>query len=278
MEWLVIDDKIRSWLKEDMNNGDLTTEALIDDSMFSSGVFIAREAGIVAGLQAMCRVFHVLDEDITVDCRVNDGDTVKADDILAIISGQTKNILRGERLALNILQRMSGIATQTAKFAAAVVDLPVRITDTRKTTPGMRMLEKYAVRIGGAHNHRFNLSDGVLIKDNHIAACGSIATAVARAKDSVTHTVKIEVEVENLVQLQEAITAGADIIMLDNMSVEMMTEAVKLTAGRTMLEASGNVSLARVREIAETGVDLVSVGALTHSVKAMDISLRFKVI
>jgi len=275
MNWLLIDEKIKEWLREDMNNGDITTDSLIDEDSCSSGSFIAKEEGVIAGLEVMIRAFRMLDQEVVVESRVTDGSRVKKGEIVAAIKGRTKSILKVERTALNILQRMSGIATETARYVGKLEGLKVRLVDTRKTTPGLRILEKYAVKVGGGHNHRFNLSEAVLIKDNHIEATGSIEKAIKRAKEKIPHTVKVEVEVETLEQLAEAIRAGADIILLDNMDTDMMKEAVRLTNGKALLEASGNVTLNNVRQIAETGVDIISVGALTHSVKALDISLRF---
>lgn len=274
MNWLIIDEKIADWLKEDMNNGDITTDSLIDEELVSSGQFIAKEKGLIAGIEVMKRVFFLLDPEIFIDSRVKDGDTVKKGEVFAVIQGKTANILKGERLALNLLQRMSGTATETAKYVASLKGLKTRLVDTRKTLPGLRILEKYAVRMGGGHNHRFNLSEGVLIKDNHIQASGSIKKALERAKSAIPHTMKIEIEVETLEQLEEALNAGADIILLDNMDCNTLREAVLLNNGRVLLEASGNINEKNVREIAETGVDLISVGAITHSVKALDISLK----
>lgn len=275
MNWLVIDEKIADWLKEDMNSGDITTDSLIDEKLTSSGQFIAKENGVLAGLEVMKRVFSLLDPGIIIDGRVKDGNRVKKGEIIAVIKGKTQSILKGERLALNLLQRMSGIATETAKYVDSLQGLNTKLVDTRKTTPGLRILEKYAVRMGGGYNHRFNLSEGVLIKDNHIKAGGGIQKAVEMAKKTIPHTMKIEIEVETLEQLEEALQAGADIILLDNMDCGTMKEAVLLNRGRAILEASGNVDLTTVRQIAETGVDLISVGAITHSVKALDISLKF---
>lgn len=279
MNWLIIDEKIAEWLKEDMNNGDITTDSLIAEEAVSSGEFIAKENGVIAGLEVMKRVFFLLDPGIVIDNRVNEGDRVKKGDILAVIQGKTKNILKGERLALNLVQRMSGIATETAKYVERLQGLDTnaraRLVDTRKTTPGLRMLEKYAVRLGGGSNHRYNLSEAVLIKDNHLKACGGIGKAIERAKKSIPHTMKIEVEVETLEQLEEAINSGADIILLDNMDDELIREAVLRNNGRAILEASGNINLTNVRQIAETGVDIISVGAITHSVRVLDISLKF---
>ena len=270
-----IDEIIKKAFEEDMNYGDITTEALIPNNQISEGKLIAKEKGVLAGQEVFQRAFHILDEKMSVVFIVNEGDVVEAGTLIAIIKGKTKTMLKVERTALNLIQRMSGIATMTYQMVSQVVETNTRIVDTRKTTAGLRALEKYAVRVGGGYNHRFNLSDAVLIKDNHIKAVGSITKAIQTAKDKIPHCMKIEVEVEDLEQLQEAIEAGADIIMLDNMSIEQMKQAVEINAGRTILEASGNVSLSNVKEIASVGVDIISCGALTHSVKAMDISLRF---
>ena len=275
MNWLLIDEKIKEWLIEDIKNGDITTDSLIEEDADSTGRFVAKADGIIAGIEIAKRVFALLDDRLIFDAHVSDGKRVIKGEILVTISGKTRSILYGERLALNILQRLSGIATQTNRFVECLSGTKVRLVETRKTTPGMRILEKYAVKVGGGFNHRFDLSEAVLIKDNHIAASGSITVAVERAREKIPHTMKIEIEVENLQQFQEAINVGADIIMLDNMSVSMMKEAVLLNNKRAIIEASGNVSTANVREIADTGVDIISVGSITHSVKALDISLRF---
>lgn len=259
---------------EDMNDGDITTDILIDEKKVSEAVMTAKEEGVIAGLPVVEMVFKLLDATISFQAIKVDGDDVKAGEDIAIIKGSTKNILKGERLALNFIQRLSGIASKAKLYAQMVEGTSVRIVDTRKTTPGLRALEKYAVRIGGCYNHRFNLSDTVMIKDNHIKGVGSIAEAIEKARQNIPHTTKIEVEVENLDQLKEALEAKADIIMLDNMDVHHMKEAVAMTKGRAILEASGNITKERIKDIAATGVDIISVGALTHSVKAMDISLN----
>ncbi len=277
MNWLLIDEKIKDWLSEDINHGDITTDSLIDEDAVAIGRFIAKADGTIAGIDIAQRVFTLLDDRIIFDAHVSDGKRVTKGENIATISGKTRRILYGERLALNILQRLSGVATETAKFVDCLVGTQVRLVETRKTTPGMRMIEKYAVKVGGGFNHRFDLSEAVLIKDNHIAASGSIEAAVTRARAKIPHTMKIEIEVENLKQLKEAIDVGADIIMLDNMSVPMMREAVLLNDKRAILEASGNVTIANVREIADTGVEIISVGSITHSVKALDISFRLSI-
>ena len=273
---LIIDDIIKRALQEDMPFGDVTTDNLIDDKSVSKAELIAKEEGIVAGLDIAARVFEILDDKVVFNKLVNDGQKVVKGDIIAKIEGKTRALLKGERTALNLLQRLSGIASKTNEVSELIKDLPVNVADTRKTVPGLRILDKYAVKAGGGSNHRYSLSDGVLIKDNHIAAAGGIKKAVELAKKSVPHTVKIEVETETLEQVEEALEAGADIIMLDNMSTEMMKKAVSLINKRALTEASGNVTKDNIREVAMTGVDIISIGALTHSVKAMDISMKLR--
>ncbi len=270
-----IDELIKSALKEDISLGDITTDNLIDDSAVSSAVYIAKQSGIIAGLDVSERVFKVLDDRIEFIRKVEDGAFVNKGDIIAEMKGSTQALLKGERTSLNFLQHLSGIATKTHEFVKRVKDLPVRIVDTRKTTPGLRGLEKYAVKAGGGHNHRYCLSDGVLIKDNHIKAAGGIKEAINRVRESIPHTIKIEVETETMAQVNEALDAAADIIMLDNMNLDMMKEAVLLINKRALVEASGNVCLDNVYDVAGTGVDIISVGELTHTVKAFDISMRF---
>jgi len=271
-----IDDIIIRALKEDMALGDITTDNLIDPESKSTAYLVAKEPGIIAGIQVAERVFTLLDDKVGFLARVEDGQHVEKGEIIAQISGHTSVLLKGERTALNFLQRMSGIATLTNAFCKKVEGTKAVIVDTRKTTPGLRILEKYAVRAGGGRNHRFSLSDGVLIKDNHINACGGIRQAVEKARASVPHTVKIEVEVETLEQVQEALDCGADIIMLDNMDIDTMAKAVKMINGRAIVEASGSVSLETARSIAEAGVDVISVGRITHSAPALDISMKFQ--
>lgn len=274
LNWVVIDEIIKRGLLEDINNQDITTDNIIDEDSISQGHMLAKEEGVIAGLLVVERVFRILDEDIKVHFNVKDGYKVKAGTRIAFFEGKTRALLKGERLALNLIQRMSGIATMARKYQETVRDYPVKIVDTRKTTPCLRILEKYAVRIGGAFNHRFNLSEAVMIKDNHISAAGGISEAILRIKDKISHTVKIEIEVESIEGLLEAIKAGADIVMLDNMGVDEMKRAVEAAKGRVLLEASGGITLDTLLEVAKTGVDIISVGALTHSVKAMDISLK----
>ncbi len=274
---LDIDHLIINALKEDMPLGDITTDNLIDTATVTKASLIAKQTGIIAGLDVAERVFKLLDKEISFKRKIEEGAQVQKGDIIAEIEGNARVLLKGERTALNLLQRLSGIATKTREFVDKVAGLPVKIVDTRKTTPGLRYLEKYAVKIGGGSNHRFCLSDGVLIKDNHIAAAGGISKAIALARNSIPHTIKIEVEVESLEQVQEALDSKADIIMLDNMGLEKMQEAVKLINKRAIVEASGNVNLNTVYDIACTGVDIISVGSLTHSVSAFDISMRIKI-
>lgn len=271
-----VDEIIVLALKEDMHYGDITTDILMDDMKQSRAQLVAKEKGVVAGCGIFERVFLLLNQDIAISFYKHDGDHVKKGDVLAEISGQTKTLLKAERTALNIIQRLSGIATMTNQLVKETEGIPVRIVDTRKTTPGLRALEKYAVRVGGGYNHRFNLSDAVMIKDNHIHAVGSIKKAITMAKAQIPHTMKVEIEVENLHQLQEALEAQADIIMLDNMTISQMKEAVSMTKGKAILEASGNITKDTIKEVVHTGVDVISVGAITHSVKALDISLRFR--
>ncbi len=277
MRELLIDNYIKQALLEDMPYGDVTTDNLIGDTNLSIGHFLAKENGVIAGIPILKQVFLTIDNSIVFNDHLKDGDEVKKGDIILEIEGKTKSILKGERLALNIMQRMSGIATLTQQFVEKVKRYPVRIVDTRKTTPNFRIFEKEAVLIGGGFNHRFNLSDAVMIKDNHIEASGSITNAVTILRSKISHTTKIEVEVENLDMLKEAIDAKADIIMLDNMSLDLMKEAVEINHHQALIEASGNMSLDRVEEVAKCGVDIISVGALTHSYRSLDISLRFKI-
>lgn len=269
---------LKSALAEDVGSGDVTSLSTVPPGRTISGRYIAKEDGVLCGLEVVARAFALLDASIAFTALAADGDRVRKGDVIATVSGDARAILAGERVGLNLLQHMSGVATQTARAVAAVAGTGAKIVDTRKTTPGLRVLDKYAVRMGGGGNHRFNLADGVLIKDNHIVAAGGIAAAVAAARERAPHSLKIEVEVETLEQLREALEAGADIIMLDNMPTETMREAVRLVAGRALTEASGNMgdkTDAELRAVAETGVDLISIGALTHSVKALDISLKF---
>ena len=276
MNYLGLDDFILAALREDIGTGDITTECCVPENEQSKAVFRCKQAGVVCGLDVARRVFFLLDPGVTFTPAGSEGTAVQVGDIVATISGPSRSILSGERLALNLMQHMSGVATKTAEMVEKVRGTNAVIVDTRKTTPGMRVLEKYAVRMGGGTNHRFNLADGVLIKDNHIVAAGGITNAVQNARKIVPHTLKIEVETTNFDEIREALVAGADIIMLDNMSCEDMKQAVALIAGRAKVEASGNMGVRDVAEVAATGVDLISIGALTHSVSALDISLQFQ--
>lgn len=267
---------ILSALSEDIGTGDITTMSCVPEDAGSRGAFIAKDNGVVCGVGLLAKVFSILDPRVRVVPKIQDGETVKTGDIIARIEGPSRSILTGERTALNILQHLSGIATKTHDAVISISGTKAQLVDTRKTTPGLRVLEKYAVRCGGGKNHRFNLSDGILIKDNHIVAAGGIRRAIEFARNNCPHTLKIEVETENLAQIDEALSARADIIMLDNMSIEQMAEAVRYIAGRALTEASGNMGDKDLRAVAETGVDYISVGALTHSVRALDISLRLK--
>ncbi len=262
-------------LAEDIGTGDVTTLTTIPEDALATAEFMVKANGVIAGLPAVKQVFQTLDPSVSFEMLIVDGCPVKYGEIVARVSGSAQVLLTAERTALNFLQHLSGIATLTASYVDAVKGTRARIVDTRKTLPGMRILDKYAVCMGGGSNHRFSLADGVLIKDNHITAAGGIAQAVCAARAWVPHTLKIEVETENRAMVEEAITAGADIIMLDNMSLAEMRACVEFIAGRALTEASGGVNLATVREIAECGVDLISVGALTHSVTALDISMNF---
>ena len=269
---------IKSALEEDCGNGDVTTVATIPEDACAHGRYIAKEDGVLCGMPVVRAVFDELDPDIKLDVHFEEGQSFRRGDVLAEVCGNARSVLTGERVGLNLLQHMSAVATATSRAVKEVAGYKAKITDTRKTTPGLRYLEKLAVRVGGGTNHRFNLSDGVLIKDNHIGAAGGITAAIKAARASVPHTLKIEVEVENFEELDEALAAGADIIMLDNMSCPDMKKAVDIVSGRAVLEASGNMGDRDLKEVAATGVDIISIGALTHSVKALDISLKFKLV
>ncbi len=268
-----IDRIIENALAEDIHTGDITTMAVVRQGGDARAILKAKEEMVLAGIEVAARVFHQLDERIVFTPRCADGELVASGGLIAELSGNAAMLLQGERVALNLLQRMCGIATLTARYVAAVKGTRARVVDTRKTTPGLRVLEKYAVRVGGGTNHRTGLYDGVLIKENHIAAAGGITEAVRRARSYIPHTLKVEIETETLAQVAEALAAGADIIMLDNMELAAMREAVLLIGGKALVEASGGVNLETIRGIAETGVDIISVGALTHSARAMDISM-----
>lgn len=268
-----IDDIIKTALLEDINYIDMAADNLLDDSMISTARYIAKASGTLCGIDVALRVFELLGG-FTFKKYKNDGDRLEKGDIIAELTGPTKNLLKGERTSLNLLQHMSGIATMTAEAVEQVKDTAATVTDTRKTLPGLRALQKYAVTCGGGKNHRFNLSDAAMLKDNHIDACGSITKAVSTLRSKIGHTVKIEVETRNLDEVAEALATGCEIIMLDNMDCETMKKAVEMTNGKALLEASGNITAETIRKVAETGVDIISIGALTHSVKAFDISLK----
>ena len=267
---------IRTALAEDIGSGDVTTAACVPPGVQGRAELVAKEDFVLAGIDVARRVFAQVDGEIAFEKLREDGMTVRRGEVVAWLRGPAPSLLMGERVALNLLQRLCGIATFTAQFVKAIEGTGAAIVDTRKTTPGLRVLEKYAVRVGGGRNHRFALYDGVLIKENHIVAAGSITAAVHRAKERVPHTLKIEVETTNMTEVGEAVAAGADIILLDNMELRMLREAVQLVDHRALTEASGGVNLKTVRAIAETGVDLISVGALTHSFKSADISMLFQ--
>jgi len=269
-----IDKIIDSALEEDLGPGDITTEALVDLSVKGEARLIAKEEIILAGIEVFSRVFSRLDPEIVVETKYRDGEAVSNGEDIGIVKGSMRGILSGERTALNFLQRLSGIATLTRKYVERTDSSKVRVIDTRKTTPGLRILEKYAVRRGGGFNHRFGLFDGILIKDNHIAVAGSIAKALARIKGRVPHTLRIEVEVEDIRGVEEAIGSGTDAILLDNMSLKETREAVSIAGGRVLVEASGGITLESIEEVSKTGIDLISVGAITHSARSVDISLE----
>ena len=271
-----IDDIIKNALLEDINYVDVTTDYLIDDDSVSTAKYVAKDDGVLCGIEAALRVFEILDDNVKTEILIHDGEKVKKGDIIARITCSTRALLKGERTALNLVQHMSGIATATNKCVELVKGTKASIADTRKTLPGLRVLQKYAVTVGGGRNHRYNLSDCAMLKDTHLDAYGSMTNAVMALREKMGHTVKIEVEVANLEELQEALTLGVEVIMLDNMNCKDMAEAVKITNGRAKLEASGNVTAETIREIAETGVDIISLGALTHSVKAFDISMKIE--
>ena len=270
-----IDEVIRNALREDIGAGDVTTRVTVDAATSAQGELLAKEEFLVAGLEVARRLFSLVDAEIRFDTGFRDGMAVAAGQVFALVSGRAVSILQGERVALNFLQRLSGIATLTRQFVKAVEGTKASIVDTRKTTPGLRMLEKYAVRVGGGRNHRFSLADGILIKENHSRAAGGIAVAVGRALREAPHPLRVEVEVATLEETAEALAAGADILLLDNMTPHQVRQAVELVAGKALVEVSGGVNLATVRSLAECGVDFISVGALTHSSRAMDISLLF---
>lgn len=268
-----IDDLIKKALLEDINYIDMAADNLLPDTKISSAKFLAKADGMLCGIDVALRVFELLGN-FKINKLMNDGDALKKGDIIAEIEGPTKLLLKGERTSLNLIQHMSGIATMTHEAAELIKGTNATVTDTRKTLPGLRALQKYAVTCGGGKNHRFNLSDAAMLKDNHIDACGSITKAVSTLREKIGHTVKIEVETRNLDEVAEALSTGCEIIMLDNMDCDTMRKAVEMTNGKVLLEASGNITTETIRPVAETGVDIISIGALTHSVKAFDISLK----
>jgi len=273
-----LNEFIRMALAEDIGTGDITTLSCVAEDAISEARLIAKEDGVLCGLDVFKLVYSIVDARVTVNSMLTDGDVLSKGDVIAIVTGPSRAMLSGERVALNLLQHLSGVATRTKSYSDNLQGYNTRIVDTRKTTPGLRSLEKYAVRVGGGHNHRFSLADAVLIKDNHIKAAGGISAAVKRARAAAPFTMKIEVECETIEQVRDALNAKADIIMLDNMSNEQMRAAVSEIDGRAITEASGNMGDKNATEIiavAETGVDVISIGALTHSVKALDISLKF---
>lgn len=269
-----IDDLILMALKEDISSEDITTNSVMREKKLGTVQLICKQDGVIAGLEIFKRVFELLDRETVTKLYFKDGNKVKKGDLLGEVEGDIRVLLSGERTALNYLQRMSGIATYTNNMVKLLEGSSVKLLDTRKTTPNMRIFEKYAVKVGGGNNHRYNLSDGILLKDNHIDAAGGVANAIKMAKEYAPFVRKIEVEVENLDMLKEALDAGADIIMLDNMTPEMMKEAVKLTRGKAVTECSGNITKENIQTIIDTGVDYVSSGALTHSAPILDVSLK----
>ncbi|MVX63040.1 carboxylating nicotinate-nucleotide diphosphorylase [Clostridium chromiireducens] len=273
MNYLVVDKIIRDALIEDTPNEDITTNSIIDEKSTATVELLCKEDGIVAGLEVFKRVFDILGN-VEIEIYKNDGDKVHAKEKIGFLKGNTRNLLIGERIALNLLQRMSGIATLTNRFVQEMSHTSTKLLDTRKTTPNLRILEKYSVKVGGGCNHRFNLSDGIMLKDNHISAAGGIKNAVLLARQNSSFVRKIEVETENLEMVKEALEEEADIIMLDNMTLDIARKAVEMIEGRALTEFSGNVELSNIREIAEIGVDYISVGALTHSAKILDFSMK----
>lgn len=269
-----VDNIINTALMEDINYIDAAADNLIPADHRSSAYYVAKDDGVLCGIEVAKRVFELISDDVDFRILMNDGAKVKKGDIIAEMEGSTLTLLKGERTALNLLQHMSGIATATNKCAELVAGTNAHITDTRKTLPGLRALQKYAVTVGGGKNHRFNLSDAAMLKDNHIDAYGGITAAVNALREKIGHTVKVEVEVRTLDELREALDVKCEIIMLDNMNCDEMREAVEITGGRALLEASGNITSENIRQVAETGVDIISLGALTHSVKCFDISMK----
>ncbi len=274
MNRLLWEEIVRTALNEDIGFQDITTESIVDEAHQSRAELMAKQEGIIAGLEVAEKVFYLLNPGVKFAAKVKDGEKVSRGQIVATVQGSTRTLLAGERTALNFVQHLSGIATATGRAVELVRGHACRIVDTRKTTPGLRVLEKYAIRIGGGHNHRLGLFDAVLIKDNHIEAAGGIVPAVAKVREKIGHMVKIEVEVESLEQVEEALTTRAEVIMLDNMPPKQMAQAVKLIDGRALTEASGGITFDSLRVVAETGVDLISLGWLTHSAPVLDISMN----
>lgn len=273
MNYLVIDRIIKDAIIEDIPNEDITTNSIIREGSLSTVELLCKEEGIVAGLEVFKRVFYILGN-VEVEFYKNDGDKVYPKEIVALLKGSTRSLLLGERIALNLLQRMSGIATLTNKFVKEIKHTNAKLLDTRKTTPNLRILEKYSVKIGGGFNHRFNLSDGIMLKDNHISAAGGIKEAVELARKNSSFVRKIEVETETIEMVKEALEAKVDIIMLDNMNIELAKQAVEIIGDKALAEFSGNVNIENIKEIAEIGVNYISVGALTHSSKILDFSMK----
>lgn len=271
-----VDDLIKTALCEDINYVDVSSDYGLPADAMTTAYYVAKDDGVLCGLDVALRVFEMLDDDFSAKCYKKDGDIIKKGDLIADLSGHTVQLLKGERTSLNILQHMSGIATATHKAVELVKGTNASVADTRKTLPGLRPIQKYAVTVGGGKNHRYNLSDAAMLKDNHIDAAGSITKAITNLREKVGHMVKIEVETRNLDEVREALSVNADVIMLDNMDYETMSRAAEITDGRALLEASGNITLDNIAEVAKTGVDIISLGALTHSVKAFDISMRIK--
>ena len=271
---IYIDNIINTALAEDINYMDVTTDNLLSSEHVSSAYYIAKDSGVLCGIDIAKRVFELVGGNVEFQTLIHDGEKVQKGDIIAKMKGSTVTLLKGERTALNILQHLSGIATATNKCVELVNGTNASVTDTRKTLPGLRAMQKYAVTVGGGKNHRYNLSDGAMLKDNHIDAYGGITQAVTALRKKIGHMVKIEVEIRTLDELREALAVGCEVIMLDNMNCDEMKKAVEINNGKALLEASGNVTLENIRSIAETGVDIISLGALTHSVKCFDISMR----
>lgn len=271
-----VDDLIKTAIKEDINYIDTSADLVLDEADTTTAYFVAKDDGVLCGIDVALRVFELLDKDFHAEVYKKDGDIIKKGEVIADLSGHTVMLLKGERTALNLLQHMSGIATMTRRAVEKCAGSKASVADTRKTLPGLRSIQKYSVTVGGGKNHRYNLSDAVMLKDNHIDACGSIIKAVEKVRESLGHMVKIEVETRNLKEVEEALSTGVEVIMLDNMDCETMKKAVSLANGRALLEASGNITDETISAVASTGVDIISIGALTHSVKAFDISMKIK--